>query len=103
MIANEVREIFEFLTDMEEDDEDEMKGDNPTAFTRPRKWTPYGLLQQVFGQKGKTQQSELMDFYKGIDQSIDRSTVGFFQSRMKFNDAAIRTMSHDLITDKYDK
>ena len=103
MIRNAIREIFEFLIDMEEDYEEEIKGDNPSAFTRSRKLTPYSLLLQMFGQKGKTQQSELMDFYKDIDQPLDISTMGFFQSRMKFNDAAVRTMSNDFITDMYDK
>jgi len=75
MVTNAVGEMFEFITDIEEDYEAEIKGDNPTSFTRTRKLTPYPLLLQMFGQKGKTQQSELMDFYKDIDQPIDISTV----------------------------
>ena len=103
MVSNAIKEMFGFLTNMEEDYENEIKGDNPKALTRTRKLTPYPLLQQMFGQKGKAQQSELMDFYKDIDQPIDISTVGFFQSRMKFNDGAIRTMSNDFMIDMYDK
>ena len=55
MLTNTMREIFGFLTDIEEDYE-EIKGDNPMAFTGTRKLTPYSLLLQIFGQKGKTQQ-----------------------------------------------
>ena len=57
----------------------------------------------MFGQKGKTQQAELLDFYKDIDRPLDILTVEFFQSRMKFNEGAVRLMSNDFITDMYDK
>jgi Transposase DDE domain. len=103
MILNAINEIFDFTDDIEDDYRLEIKGDNPTAFTRNRKVTPLPLLLQMFGQKGKTQQAELIDFYKDIDRPLDISTVGFFQNRMKFNESAVRLMSNDFITDMYDK
>jgi Transposase DDE domain len=103
MFLNTFNEIVNFTGDIEDDYRGEIKGDNLSAFTRNRKVTPLPLLLQMFNQKGKTQQAELMDFYKDIGRPLDISTVGFFQNRMKFNEAAVRLMSNDFITDMYDK
>ena len=103
MVLNTINEMFDFMRDIEDDYRAEIKGENLSAFTRNRKVTPLPLLLQMFGQKGKTQQAELLDFYKDIDRPLDISTVGFFQSRMKFNEGAVRLMSNDFITDMYDK
>ena len=102
MILNTINEIFDFTNDIEDDYRLDIKGDNPTVFTRNRKVTPLPLLLQMFGQKGKTQQAELIDFYKDIDRPLNISIVRFFQNRMKFNEAAVRLMSNDFITDMYD-
>lgn len=103
LILNTINEMFDFMGDIEHDYRAEIKGESLSAFTRNRKVTPLPLLLQMFSQKGKTQQAELLDFYKDIDRPLDISTVGFFQSRMKFNEAAVRLMSNDFITDMYDK
>lgn len=96
-------EMMDFMGDIEDDYRAEIRGQNPSAFTRNRKVTPLPLLVQMLGQKGKTQQSELLDFYKDLGRPLDISAVGFFQSRMKFNEEAVRTMCNDFTTDMYDK
>lgn len=103
MSFNPCIEMSEFMKDIEADYKEEIKGENPTAFTRNRKVAPLPVLLQMFSQKGRTQQAELVDFYKAINRPLDISTVGFYQSRMKFNEEAIRMMGNDFITDMYDK
>ena len=56
-------------------------------------------MLQMFAQKGKTQYSELVDYYKDIDKPLDISMVGFYKARMNFNPEAIRYMSNVLYID----
>ncbi len=73
---------------------------NDSCFTRNRKTNPCMLLLQMFSQKGQTQHSELLNFYKDIDKPLDISTVGFYKARMNFNPEAIKLMSNDFIYQK---
>lgn len=82
---------------------DDIRGDNPHAFTRTRKLPPYRLMLQMFAQKGKTQLSELMNLYKDLDTNLDVSTVAFFNARMKFNPYALKLMSRDFLSEIYDR
>lgn len=58
------------MIDIEDDYRAKIKGENLSAFTRYRKVTPLPLLLQMFGQKGKTQHAELLDFYVKHDDSV---------------------------------
>jgi len=93
----------EFLEDAKDTYIELIRGDYPTAFTRNRKVGVFPLMLQMFAQKGRTQLSELMDFYKELDAPLDISTVGFYNARMKFNPEALRVMSNDFVSEVYDE
>ena len=103
MKVNTISEVSDFLHSNFESYLDNIRGDNPTAFTRNRKVGPYPLLLQMFAQKGKTQFAELVDYYRDIDKPLDISIVGFYKARMNFNPEAIKLMSNDFIYQHYDK
>ena len=81
MILNTINEILDFMRDIEDDYRAEIKGENLSAITRYRKVTPLPLLLQMFGQIGKTQHAELLDFYKDIDRPVKHD-----DSMVKLND-----------------
>lgn len=81
--------------------EDIREGD-PRAFTRQRKTTPYTLMLQMFAQEGQSQFSELLNFYEGLDQPLDISTVGFYKARMNYNPNAIKLMMKDYLSMIYE-
>ena len=82
---------------------DNIRENNSKAFTRNRKIDLQNLILQMFANKGKTQLSELLDFYKDIDKPLDVSTVAFYNARMKFNPYALKLMSKDFLSEIYDK
>ena len=82
---------------------DDIRENNPKAFTRNRKINLHNLILQMFAHKGKTQLSELLDFYKDINKPLDVSTVAFYNARMKFNPYALKLMSKDFLSELYDK
>ena len=102
MKVNTISEIGNFLNLNFNSYLDNVRGDNPNVFTRNRKVGPLPLLLQMFTQKGKTQFSELVDYYKEIDKPLDISTVGFYKARMNFNPEAIKLMSNDFIYQHYE-
>ena len=102
MKVNTISEIGNFLYSNFDSYLDNVRGDNPNVFTRNRKVGPLPLLLQMFTQKGKTQFSELVDYYKEIDKPLDISTVGFYKARMNFNPEAIKLMSNDFIYQHYE-
>lgn len=102
MKVNTLSEIGNFLNSNFNSYIDNIRGDNPNTFTRNRKVGPLPLLLQMFAQKGKTQFSELIDYYKEIDKPLDISTVGFYKARMNFNPEAIKLMSNDFICQHYE-
>lgn len=79
----------------------DIRAAHPHAFTRQRKLTPYPLLLQMFSQKGKSQFSELLDFYSAQGERPSVSTVGFYKARMKFNPHAVYLMMRDYMTKTY--
>lgn len=81
MILNTINEMLDFMRDIEDDYRAEIKGENLSAITRYRKVTPLPLLLQMFGQIGKTQHAELLDFYKDIDRPVKHD-----DSMVKLND-----------------
>ena len=81
----------------------DIRENNPNPFTRNRKINIQTLMLQMFAHKGKTQLSELLDFYKDIDKPFDVSTVAFYNARMKFNPYALKLMSKDFLSEIYDK
>lgn len=101
MKANTTFELSNYLNTNLNGNIDLIRGNNNKAFTRIRKVTPLSLMLQMFAQKGKTQYSELLDYYKDIDKPLDISTVGFYKARMNFNPEAIRYMSNDFIYKHY--
>ena len=56
---------------------EDIREGNPQVFTRKRKTPPYKLMLQTFAQKGRSQFSELLNFYESLDQLLDISIVGF--------------------------
>lgn len=82
---------------------DDIRGDNPTAFTRSRILNPYILLLQMFNNKGTTQDSELRDLFKTMQSSVKTSAVAFYNARMKFYPEALKLMSKDFISEIYDR
>lgn len=101
MKANTIVEMHNFLKERFETYLDDIRGDKPTIFTRNRKIGPYPLLLQMFAQKGKTQFTELVNYYSDIEKPLDITTVGFYKARMNFNPEAIRKMSNDFINNHY--
>jgi hypothetical protein len=101
MKADTMLEISDFFKNDFSSYLKEIRGDNTKAFTRNRKISPYNLLLQMFAQKGKTQFSELINYYSDIEKPLDISTVGFYKARMNFNPEAIRKMSNDFINKHY--
>jgi hypothetical protein len=57
----------------------------------------------MFNQKGNTQTSELLDFYKEIYTNLAISAVAFYNARIKFNPEALRVMSNDFVSEVYDE
>lgn len=101
MKVNTISEIKDYLNNNFNLHIDLIRGNNANAFTRNRKVGPFPLFLQMFAQKGKTQYSELIDFYKDINKPLDISTVGFYKARMNFNPEAIRVMSNEFIYSHY--
>lgn len=95
-----IKKIFDEITSIYLDD---IRGNNPNVFIRNRKISLKHLILQMFANKGRTQLSELMDFYKDIDKELDVSTVAFYNARMKFNPYALKVMLKDFMSDIYDK
>lgn len=81
---------------------EDIREGHPQAFTRKRKTTPYGLMLQMFAQKGRSQFSELLNFYTDQSQSLDISTVGFYKARMNYNPNAIKLMMKDYLSMIYE-
>ncbi|GLL50199.1 IS4 family transposase [Tetragenococcus halophilus] len=81
---------------------EDIREGNPQAFTRRRKITPYQLMLQMFAQKGRTQFSELLNFYRELETPLDISTVGFYKARMNYNPKAIQLMMKDYLSMIYE-
>lgn len=79
-----------------------IRGNNQKAFTRMRKVSAQDLIYQMLTRRGRTQWSELMDFYdvKKSDKRI--SETGFYLARKKFNPEAIRVMCNEFTANSYD-
>ena len=103
MNVNSLVEMNDYLKNNFENCMDLIRGDNKSSFTRTRKVKPLELMLQMFAQKGRTQYSELVDYYKDINKPLDISTVGFYKARMNFNPEAIRYMCNDFISIHYKK
>lgn len=82
---------------------EDIREGNPTAFTRKRKITPLDLMLQMFTQKGRSQFSELLNFYADQRKPLDISTVAFYKARMKYNPKAIKLMMGDYMSMVYEK
>lgn len=82
---------------------EDIREGNPQAFTRKRKTTPHALMLQMFAQKGKTQFSELLNFYTDQGKPLDISTVAFYKARMNYNPKAIRLMMTDYLSMVYEE
>jgi len=95
-------EFKRFINNINERYLDEIRGDNIKSFTRNRKIKGIiPLILQMFSNKGLSQRSELINFYKNYDKQLDVSTVAFYNARMKFNPEAIRHMLIDFIYAHY--
>lgn len=81
---------------------DLIRGDNPFAFTRKRKITPYELMLQMLDRQSLSQWGELMKFYDDIGKSKDVTEIGFYLAQKKFNLEAIRFMMNDYMSLYYD-
>ena len=79
-----------------------IRGNNHNAFTRTRKISTQDLIYQMLTRRGRTQWSELMDFYdvKKCDNRI--SETGFYLARKKFNPEAVRVMCNEFTANSYD-
>lgn len=82
---------------------DDIRGDNPTAFTRQRILNPRTLMLQMFNNQGTTQNSEVRKLFKTMNSPVKTSAVAFYNARMKFNPEALKLMSKDFISDIYDR
>lgn len=74
---------------------EDIREGTPQAFTRKRKNTPLKLMLQMFSQRGRSQFSELLNFYDDQDKPLDISAVAFYNARMKYNPNAIHLMMAD--------
>lgn len=75
---------------------DEIRGDNPAAFTRKRKVLLPHIFMQMLATTGVSQKNEISEFYSQVDDNIEISQTGYFNARMKFNPEALRTILHDI-------
>lgn len=82
---------------------DMIRNNNPNAFTRHRKITVCDLISQMLTRRGRSQWSELMDFYNTKNEIKDISETGFYLARKKFNPEAIRVMCNEFCANSYDK
>jgi len=70
-------------------------------FTRTRKVTIKDLFLQMFFNKGKSQKSEIFNFYGEMKKNMTVSTTAFYNARMKFNPEALLLIMQDLIKEEY--
>lgn len=101
-MQNKVTEFKAYLEEGQVIYLEDIREGNPQAFTRKRKTTPYALMLQMFAQKGRSQFSELLDFYTNQGETLDISTVGFYKARMNYNPNAIKLMMKDYLSMIYE-
>ena len=102
-MTDELTMFHEYILEAQTIYLEDIREGNPQAFTRKRKTTPYELMLQMFAQKGKTQFSELLNFYTDQGRRLDISTVAFYKARMNYNPKAIRLMMTDYLSMVYKK
>lgn len=81
---------------------DLIRGGEPSAFTRYRKILCHDLLIQMLNRQGKTQWTEVKEYYGFMNSTVNVTDKGFFQARMKFNPEAVRVIANEYIANIYD-
>jgi len=81
----------------------QIRGDNPSFFTRTRKVTPQLIFLQMVSNTAKSFKNELENFYKNLSLPKNVSTWGFTKQRLKFNPQALVTITRDYLKWFYEK